>query len=49
MVRSDGMMDSDPRAPRHGSLSTLKEERPSARDAAVKPVDLRGKPMEVRG
>jgi len=48
-VRSDGTMDSDPRAQRHGSLSTLREERPSARDAAVKAVDLQGKPMEARG
>ena len=48
-MRSDGTMDSDPRALRHGSLSTLREERPSARDAAAKAVDLRGMPMEGRG
>jgi hypothetical protein len=48
MVRSDETRDIDPRAQHHGSLSTLKEERSSPRDAALKPVDLPGKPMEVR-
>lgn len=48
MVRSNETRDSDPLAPRHGSLPTLKGVYPSRRDAALKPVDLQGQPMEVR-
>jgi hypothetical protein len=48
MVRSNETRDSDPPAPRHGWLPTLKGERRSRRDAALKPVDLRGQLMEVR-
>src|SRR5882724_6936395 len=39
---------SDPLALRHSSLPTLPAGHPSRRDAALKPVDLRGQPMEVR-
>jgi hypothetical protein len=48
MVWSDESRDSDPLAFRHSSLPTLPGGRPSRRDAALKPVDLRGQPMEVR-
>ena len=39
---------SDPLALRHSSLPTLAAGHPSRRDAALKPVDLQGQPMEVR-
>jgi len=45
MVRSNETGESDPLAPRHGSLPTLKGGHPSRRDAALKPVDLQGQPM----
>ena len=48
MVWSDESRDSDHPAPRHSPLLTLKGERPSRRDAALKPADLQGQPMEVR-
>src|SRR5882762_10407921 len=48
MVRSNETRDSDPPAPRHSPLPTLKGVHPSRRDAALKPVDLQGQPMEVR-
>lgn len=47
MVLSDETRDSDPLAPRHDSLPTLKEECPSRRGAA-KPVDLQEQSMETR-
>ena len=47
-MRSNETRDSDPPAPRNSPLPTLKGERPSRRDAALKPVDLQGQPMEVR-
>ena len=47
-VRSNETRDSDPPAPRNSPLPTLKGERPSRRDAALKPVDLQGQPMELR-
>ena len=49
LVWSDESRDSDPLALRHSSLPTLPGDHPSRRDAALKPVDLRGQPMEVRG
>ena len=48
MVRSDESRHRDPLALRHSSLPTLPGARPSRRDAALKPVDLREQPMEVR-
>ena len=49
MVRRDDTGDSNPPpAPRHGSLPTLKGVHPSRRDAALKPLDPHGQPMEVR-
>ncbi len=47
-MRSNETRDSDPPAPRNSPLPTLKGERPSRRDAALKPVDLQGQPMELR-
>ena len=48
MAWSDESRDSDPLGLRHSSLPTLPGGHPSRRDAALKPVDLRGQPMEVR-
>jgi len=48
MVRSDSTGDSNPAAPRHNSLPTLKGVHPSGRDAVLKPLDPQGQPMEVR-
>src|SRR5450755_4321790 len=48
MVWSDESRDSDHPAPRHSPLLTLKGVYSSRRDAALKPADLRGQPMEVR-
>src|ERR1700682_6485907 len=48
MVGSDESRDSDHPAPRHSPLLTLKGVYSSCRDAALKPADLRGQPMEVR-
>jgi hypothetical protein len=48
MAWSDESRDSDPLGLRHSSLPTLPGDHPSRRDAALKPVDLRGQPMEVR-
>jgi len=48
MVRSDESRHRDPLALRHSSLPTLPGGPPSRRDAALKPVDLQGQPMEVR-
>ena len=48
MLWSDQSRDSDPLAWRHSSLPTLPGGHPSRRDAALKPVDLQGQPMEVR-
>jgi hypothetical protein len=49
MVRRDDTGDSNPPpAPRRGSLPTLKGVHPSRRDAALKPLDPHGQPMEVR-
>ena len=48
MVRSDETGDSNPPAPRHGSLPTLKGVHPSRRDAALKPLDPQGQAMLVR-
>ena len=48
MVWSDQRRDSGPLALRHSSLPTLPGGHPSRRDAALKPVDLQGQPMEVR-
>jgi hypothetical protein len=48
MVRSDGSGDSDPPAPRRSSLPPLDGVHPSRRGAALKPVDLQGRPKEVR-
>ena len=48
MVRSDENRHRDPLALRHSSLPTLAGGHPSRRDAALKPVDLQGQPMEVR-
>jgi hypothetical protein len=48
MVRRDESRNSDPPAPRHSSLPTLKGARPSRCEAASQPVALRGPPMEVR-
>ncbi len=47
MVWSDESRDSDHPAPRHSPLLTLKGVYSSRRDAALKPADLRGQPMEV--
>ena len=46
MVRSNKTRDSDPPAPHHSSLPTLKGAHPC--DAALKPVDQQGQPTEVR-
>jgi hypothetical protein len=46
MVRSNKTRDSDPPAPDHSSLPTLKGGHPC--DAALKPVDQQGQPAEVR-
>jgi hypothetical protein len=46
MVWSDERRD--PLSLRHSSLPILPGGHPSPRDAAVKPVDLQGQPMEVR-
>jgi len=48
LVWSDESRHRDPLALRHSSLPTLPGGHPSRRDAALKPVDLRGQPMEVR-
>jgi hypothetical protein len=48
LVSSDESRHRDPLALRHSSLPTLPGGHPSRRDAAVKPVDLQGQPMEVR-
>jgi hypothetical protein len=48
MAWSDESRDSDPLALRHSPLPTLPGAHPSRRDAALKPVDLQGQPMEVR-
>ncbi len=48
MVRGDEGRDSDLPAPRHSSLPILREVHPSRRDAALKPVDLQGQPMQMR-
>jgi hypothetical protein len=40
--------DSDPLAPSHTSLPTLKGVYPSRRETALEPVDLQGRPVEVR-
>jgi hypothetical protein len=48
MVRSNETRDSDPLAPPHTSLPTLKGVYPSRRETALKPVDLQGRPVEVR-
>ena len=48
MVRSDSTGDRDPAAPRNSSLPTLKGGDPSRRDAASKPLDLQGQPMDGR-
>src|SRR5882672_8247246 len=48
MGRSNETRDSDPLAPPHTSLPTLKGVYPSRRETALKPVDLLGRPVEVR-
>jgi hypothetical protein len=48
IVRSDEAGDRNRPAPRHGSLPNLKGVHPSRCEAALKPVDLQGWPMEVR-
>ena len=48
MVWSDERRGSDPLALRHSPLPTLPGAHPSRRDAALKPVDPQGQPMEVR-
>jgi hypothetical protein len=48
MMRRDERRDSDPPAPRHSSLPTLKGVHPSRCEAALKPVDPRGLSMELR-
>jgi hypothetical protein len=47
-MRSDETRDSDRPAPYHSRLPTLQTERPSHRDAAVKPADLQAQPTELK-